>query len=102
MFYFTDNTNTYHHFLLCGDAAEELGTARMAGREVGNAVNATDRFQVVVGTRAPMLQVEVRFASILNSSNSELKSYSECHIHYKHVASTMDMSLKYGIFFMNR
>lgn len=52
MFYFTDNTNTYHHFLLCGDAAEELGTARMARREVGNAVNATDRFQVVVGTRA--------------------------------------------------
>lgn len=52
MFYFTDNTNTYHHFLLCGDAPEGLGTARMAGREVGNAVNATDRFQVVVGTRA--------------------------------------------------
>lgn len=52
MFYFTDNTNTYHHFLLCGDAPEELGTVRMAGREVGNAVNATDRFQVVVGTRA--------------------------------------------------
>lgn len=49
MVYFTD---TYHHFLLCGDVAEELGTARMAGREVGNAVNATDWFQVVVGTRA--------------------------------------------------
>lgn len=52
MFYFRDNADTYHHFLLCGDVAEELGTARMAGREVGNAVNATDRFQVVVGTRA--------------------------------------------------
>lgn len=50
MFYYTDNAKTYHHFLLCGDVAEELGTARMTGGEVGNAVNATDWFQVVVGT----------------------------------------------------
>lgn len=63
MFYFTDNTDTYHHFLLCCDVAEELGTACMTGGEVGNAVNATDWFQVVVGTRATYVtgRSQIRF-----------------------------------------
>jgi hypothetical protein len=30
---------------------EKLGTARMAGREVGDAINATDWLKVIVGTR---------------------------------------------------
>lgn len=44
---------TYHHFFLCSDVRKELGTTSVAGGEIGNAINATDGFKVVVGTRTP-------------------------------------------------
>lgn len=44
---------TYHHFFLCSDVSKELRTTSVAGGEIGNAINTTDGFKVVVGTRTP-------------------------------------------------